>query len=224
MNTGSGTVRVGYNPEFAPFTHVEHGEASGLLADRIRQIFAAANLPLQFTPVPMPRLLEELASDGIDMVAALASVPGRRETLALSRPIAISGGAWFTPVDSRWPGNDELLGEAALGLRVITPGRGPLVDLIREQYPRLSVQTCGDYRDALRAVSAGEAHAAALNREVGACLCQRDYPGRFRQPVSSFCRLPLVMAAPPGDPLDLLARLNPHIRAGWGREELRSGT
>jgi ABC-type amino acid transport substrate-binding protein len=205
---------MGYNPDFAPFTWEENGRPCGFLIQRIRDLFASAGITLHFAPVPMAKLFPGLRSGDIDAIAVTAASTGRQGILGFSKPLAMSGGAWFALRDgaSCAPENPSVT------TRVITPATGPLRKLIMEQFPQVQLETSADYSSALRAVLLGDAHLAALNLEVGSVLCERDFPGRFQIPQVSFCQLPLAMAVSREDPKQLLNRLNPLIPERWTHE------
>lgn len=215
MKPPARAVRVGYNPDFAPFTWSENGEARGLVIERITLVFAKAGVALSLEPVTLPNLLNELTAGGIDMVAALASIPQRQKTLTQTRPIAMSGGAWFIPEQASWPSDAGLRRQHSPPWRAVTPANGPLTALVQENFPLLQLQTCSDYEAAFQSVIAGDADAAALNWQVGTLMCKRDYSRLFQEPEAPFCRLPLVMATAPGDPQALLPLLDPHFRDEW---------
>ena len=205
---------LGYNPDFAPFTWEEKGRPCGLVIQRLEHLFASAGITLHFSPLAMGKLVPHLANGNIDAIAVTAASAGRQGALGFSKPLALSGGAWFALRDAA----HCALGNPSVSTRVITPATGPLRELIREQFPQVQLETSADYNSALRAVIRGEVHMAALNLQVGSVLCERDFPGQFRIPQVSFCSLPLAMAVALDDPKQLLTRLNPLIPERWTHE------
>jgi ABC-type amino acid transport substrate-binding protein len=206
-----GAAVLGYNPDFAPFSWEDNGRPRGLVIARLEQLFTSAGIALHFVPLSLAQLMPQLASGHIDAIAVTAISPGRHGTLGFSKPLALSGGAWFALRDAA----DRRAGNPSASTRVITPAKGPLLEVIRKQFPQVQLETSDDYSTALQAVTHGDAHVAALNLEVGSLICERDFSGQFRIPQASFCELPLAMAVAPGDPKQLLARLNPLLPEHW---------
>ena len=208
-------VIVGYNPDFAPFTLQQDGQPTGLVVRRLQRAFHNAGLSPELTAVDMPNMQDALETGRIAAIAALGVTPERQHSLAFSQPLAISGGAWFIQRDGRWLPDRELASAPSGTCRVITPASGPLARLIAEQFPTLQLHTCADYSTALQSVANGEADAAALNWQVGVTLCETDYPDLVAASNSPFWRLPLALATTAGDPLGILALINPHIPGSW---------
>ena len=161
-------------------------------------------------------MLTDLAAGRIDALAGTAFIPQRRAALEFSRPVALTGGAWFAAEGGNWPDDQALLAERSPPWRVITPATGPLFELIGQHFPLLSVLSCEDYASALQGVLDGRADAAALNWQVGNRLCDKDYPALIRHADAAFVNVPLVIATPVGDPQHILPRLNTHIPHSWG--------
>jgi len=204
-------LRIGFNPDFAPFADLKDGEADGLVIARLRAALDKAGLDATFLPVALPEMTERLRSGDLDALAGVAVSAERSRLFAFSRPLAMTGGAWFPRAGHGWPG-DQALRDAAPGQwRVVSPRTGPLVAQIRDRFPNLEVFECRDYAAAFEAVLAGRADAAALNLQVGRLQAERDHPGLFALPQAPFFKVPLALAVAKGDPLGLIARLDPHL-------------
>jgi len=204
-------LRIGFNPDFAPFAALQDGRADGLVIARLRNALDKAGLEATFVPAPLPEMAERLQAGALDALAGVAVSAERSDALAVSRPLATTGGAWFPRAERDWP-RDQALRTAAPGtLRVVSPSAGPLVAQIRTAFPTLDIVECADYAAAFETVLAGRADAAALNLQVGRLHAERDHPGRFKLPETPFFEVPLALAVPHGDPLGILRRLDPHI-------------
>lgn len=204
-------VRIGYNPDFAPFAACRNGRAEGLVVARLAGALDAAGLMGDFRPVPLPTMVARLLAGDVDALAGVAVAPARDGVLAFSGPLVMTGGAWFALADAAWPDDDGLRAAEPGRWRVVTPAAGPLAAPVRSRFPGLRLLTCTDYPEALQAVLDGRAEAAALNLQVGRHMAARDHPGRFALPDTPFFPVPLALAVPAGDPAGLLPRLDPHL-------------
>lgn len=215
--TGSKPLKIGFNPDFAPFSYMESGKPAGIIIDRICDIMNDAKLPYQFIPVGLMDLTEGLKNGDFDILAAMASTADRLKIMAFSKPVIVSGGAWFIPVDLN-PGDGDKVPDI-----VITPKTGPLVSQISALYPEIKVITCDDYDDALRLTLLGNfnAEAAALNWHVGRMMVEGEkYNGLFHIPKAPFKSIPLYMAVTREDPHKIIEGLNDHIPDDWGPDPL----
>lgn len=205
------SIRIGYNPDFAPFAALKDGQAVGSVIERLVPALEAAGLEATFVPVPLPEMKARLLAGDVDALAGVGMAGERQDIFAFSKPLVVTGGAWIAAADSGWPGDDDLRAAAPGRWRVVTPALGPLVAPIRERFPDLDLTVCEDYPSALQAVLDGHADAAALNLHVGCLMAQRDHPGQFRMPETPFVTLPLGLAVPSGDPAGLLPRIDAHL-------------
>ena len=217
---GGHAVVVGYNPDFAPLAFARDGVASGLMIERLHLILGNAEVPFDLCPLRLPEMIASLCAGKVALLVGIAATAQRHPGLAFSRPIVISGGAWFTPNSGTWPGDADLSKPHLPPWRAVTPATGPLADLIRQRFAPVDLQTSEDYDSALQTVLNGRADAAALNWQVGRMLCEQQHPSLFHCPGRPFCTIPLTIAAPPGDPDRLLPRLNAHIPHEWGEIQL----
>ena len=93
----------------------------------------------------------------------------------------------------------------AAGARVVTPGSGPLVGLLRRDHSDLALSLVDSYAEALAAVAAGTADVAALNFHVGGHLARRDYAETIIVPAAPFERQPTAFCVLKGHNADLLS-------------------
>jgi ABC-type amino acid transport substrate-binding protein len=148
-----------------------------------------------FVAVPLAQL-EAALEVRIDGIAFQGIVPERRARLDFAQPYFDSGGSWFVRTGAPLP---------AEGARVVTPATGPLAGEVARKFPGLRLVKVAGYHDALSAVLAGTADAAALNQQVGAYLCRRDFAGAFTLPDRPFSPVPIAFAVKKGAHGELLA-------------------
>lgn len=211
-------LRIGFNPDFAPLCHLDGDVPGGLVIGRAAEALAQAGLTPEWWPLALPMMMGALKAGDVDALAGVGVTAERNAHLAYSKPLVVSGGAWFALAETDW-WSGEGPGSAPNedGWRVVTPAAGPLVRVIRARFPALDLITCRTYDEALAMVAGGKAEAAALNWHVGRLQTDRDYPGRFALPAAPFVEIPLAIAAAAGAEADVtLRRLNEHIPESWG--------
>ena len=158
--------------------------------------------------------MENLAAGQVDILAAMAKTEERTKVLAFSKPLIVSGGAWFMG-----KGNHPLI-EDELPKTIVTPKVGPLVAQVSTLYPEINIILTDDYDSALQDVIAGKADAAALNWHVGKMMVAQKYGGQFHVPKAPFNTMPLYMASKIEDLDTIINRLNPYIPDDWGPDPL----
>ena len=203
-------MKVGYDLGFSPFSYLKDGKASGLVIERIIAIFEKARISLELIPAELTELGEGLTNGRFDMLAVMAKTKERVKTLSFTKPIIVSGGAWFNDIIS------SPLMDGELPKSAITPKVGPLVSQINNLFPEIDLITSENYDTSLKAVLDGKADAAALNWHVGRMLIDEKYQGFFHIPAAPFNTMPLYMAGRKDDPNGMIDRLNMHIPADWG--------
>jgi len=203
------TINIGINPDFAPFSNMNKGEPEGILIDRISSIFEKSNISFKFIPIELTKLTESLLAGHVDILLAMAKTEKRKEVFSFSKPIIVTGAAWFSL--AKMP--PLLDGEAPKS--VITPTVGPLVAQIEALFPDINLKTTENYDTALQAVINGEAQAAALNWHVGRMMCKEKHPSLFHDPIAPFNIIPLSMVTTLKDPYSIMKRLQPHIPDDW---------
>jgi len=207
-------VRIGFNPDFAPFSHVVNGAPSGIVLERLIDVFQAAEIEYELVPTALTKLTFDLMAGHLAALAALAITPIRLETLSFTKPVIISGAAWFTLA------NNEPLVDGDIPKSVITPKVGPLVGQIKNLFPEIHLKTSSDYGAALDAVVNEQVEAAALNWHVGRMLIDEKYKSIFHIPKAPFNTIPLAIATKAGDPHKIINRLNEYIADDWGYDPL----
>ncbi len=205
-------IKIGYNPDFAPFSYQKDGQAAGVVIDRIRDIFSQAEIECEFIATDLMELKQGLMDEKFDLLAALAKTGERTKIFSFTKPVIVSGGAWFVP-RKFYPVTEDDVPKA-----VVTPKVGPLVEQIRNLYPEIKIITCDDYDEALEMVQEGgwNINAAALNWHVGRMMIEEKYKSLYHVPKSPFNTMPLSMAAKSDDPSNIIGRLNGHIPEDWG--------
>lgn len=203
-------IKIGYNPDFAPFSIKENDRPGGIVIERLIRVFENTKLDYELIPTGLTSLTRNLMDGTIDAVAALAITPSRYDNFSFSKPMIVSGGAWFIP------SSNENLIEDEIPNSVITPKVGPLVNQIKDKYPEIDLKTCEDYDAALIAALAGEAGAAALNWHVGRMLVKEKFEGQFHIPKAPFNTIPLAVAVTKNDPKDIIDNINKFIPDDWG--------
>lgn len=201
-------LKVAYNPDFAPFSKNEAGTAQGLVIDRLKEIFAASDIRYNFIATPLPSLIPDLENGQVDAVAALGITAERQDKYQFSKPIIVSGGAWFVPKKRIMLVDDEVPAS------VITPERGPLANEIKNKYPEAELITCTDYDAALKGVLAGQAGAAALNWHVGRMMIQENYQDQFHEAKRPYNTVALGLAMLNKNK-NIVAHINKNIPDDW---------
>ncbi len=196
-------VRVAHAESFAPLAWRAGQRSRGLLIELAGAALRRAGRWPRYVPLAHAELLPALWAGRVDCVAALGVVPDRQERLRFSRPLLISGGAWFMTRASRW-------GPLAGGV-IATPVSGPLAGIVRGRFPALRVLAVADYRAAFEAVLCGTAHAAALNFHAGRHQARKDFPGCFSIPEHPFAPVPMSIAFRPGACAALVDRVDDAI-------------
>ena len=187
--------RIGHDPDFPPLNFVENGASRGLVIDIVEQLFRRIGRDAVFVPVALAQL-ETALETAIDGIAFQGIVPERRARLDFAQPYFDSGGAWFVRTGAPLPAD---------GARIVTPAAGPLAGEVARKFPGLRLAKVANYHDALRAVLAGTADAAALNQQVGTYLCRRDFADAFTLPDRPFSPVPIAFAVGKGAHGELLA-------------------
>ena len=180
------SLRIGFNEDFYPFAYGTRMHCAGMVIDIVKATFANAGLQIQLVPLRIGDVEEQLAKRNLDILAGVAINEQRHKTIRFSQPIVQTGGAWFIASASPARGGSPK--------RVSTPGTGPLVSIINQQFPDIVVVKTENYCTALEAALSETVDAAALNYHVGCYIAERDFSRRFTLPDQPFCNLPLAMA------------------------------
>lgn len=181
-------IKIAYNPDFAPFSKMEGGEARGLVIDRLKKYFEASSVQCEFVPTPLPALTLDLESGKVDAIAALGITDERKKRYVFSKSIIVSGGAWFIPK------KHAVISDGEFPKSAVTPIKGPLYKEIKQKYPEIELVDCEDYADALEIALSGKVEAAALNWHVGRMMVKDNYAGKFHLPKSPYNTVALGLA------------------------------
>ncbi len=195
-------LRLAFDPDFPPLTFLADGRPAGRALERVRAAARVAGLDVEFVPLALDRQAGAVESGAVDGLACAAITSQRATLYVFSRPILRTAAGLFCRAD--WEG-DLVLGAPrapttpatpdARGVNsVATPSGGPLTAQISSEHPGVRVVPVVGYREALEAVLAGDADAAALNAEVGAHLAELWFPGRFLGPGPAIFELDLAVA------------------------------
>ncbi|MBT5073284.1 MAG: transporter substrate-binding domain-containing protein [Kordiimonadaceae bacterium] len=207
-------MKIGFNPNFAPFSYLKDGKPSGIVIERIVGIFEKSGIKYELVPAELTGLTSGLMQGEFDILAALAKTPEREKTLSFSNPIIVSGAAWFKA------SNSVPLMDGELPKMAVTPKVGPLVGQIKALFPEIELLTSENYDTSLQDVLDGKADAAALNWHVGKMLVREKYNLLFHVPLAPFNTMALHMATKLPDKNNLIIRLNEHIPDDWGPDPL----
>jgi hypothetical protein len=194
--------RIGYDPDFAPIAFTaKEGVADGRAIRRLAAACEQAGVACEFVAVALAEQEASLANGDVDALATVAATPERKARLVLSPAFVETGAAWFA---------QQSFDPAVAPPRtpVVTPAKGPLVEIISRNWPHLTVITVPDYPQALQGVLDGRAAAAALNIDVGWRMCQQRFCGRFGRPAKPFCKVGLAMACLEESRSGVFARLS----------------
>ena len=202
-------ARIGHSQIFPPFAEVKDGKSQGLAIDILAIAAARVAIEIEWVPVPFEQLHLTLVDGRAQAIFPLGITPERHQSLDFSAPLLTTGGALYV----RAP-NDEPESLAALaGKIVVTPRTGPLAAVIQKTAPEVRLVTTANYEESLALLVTGEADAAALNYQVGACIVGQLYAGRVTVPRAMFAEQQLAVAVPKGQRTELLARLDDGLAA-----------
>ncbi len=208
-----GKIKIAYNPDFAPFSKFEEGTVTGLIIDRLKKILQASSIPYEFVATSLLKLIPELESGNVGAIAALGITPERQNQYQFSKPVMVSGGAWFIPKIKVMIATDEVPAS------IITPERGPLANEIRNKYPEAELITCTDYDAALKGAIEGKAIAAALNWHVGRMMINEHYQDQFHISKRPYITVALGLAVL-HENKNIVTRLNKNIPDDWGYDPI----
>lgn len=197
-------IRLAYDDPFPPFSFTYQGRAEGAIIDILSEIFKKVHLRVSFVPSQMKEIENLLNAKKVDGISFYGINPRRKEIFDFSNPIISTGGALFTR--SSKPSVSELM--KCKGIKVATPGSGPLKDYIEKEFPSVILILVIDYFEALETVLKEEADAAALNIHVGITLINQLFPGLFTIPDRVFLKIDLATAVLRGENSFILEQIN----------------
>lgn len=211
------SLRLGFDPEFAPLTCVETGRPAGSAVEIVRAACMRAGIALELVSAGLGAR-GDVAGLQLDGFVCMAVTRGRTG-FTFSAPYMTTAAALFFGRRTVAQGKEQVTG----GIVAATPRAGPLLDLLSERvgagrpaYDRERVAIARvvpgtDYVDCLERVLRGEVDAAALNADVGRAMAARLFPGAFFEVRAPLPELSLAVALT-GEPADaelVLTRLDP---------------
>jgi ABC-type amino acid transport substrate-binding protein len=206
LGAAAETVRVAH-PLLAPFTYVQDGKTTGLVADILRAAAAREDIDLVFVPESAAQLTETLSNGTAD---AIAPMPIGSQKYDFTSSFVTTGGALFVRAPNPAPsGVADLSGKT-----VITPKDGPFIPFFAKSFPNITVVPAAgeamsdEYAASLTAVVNGQADAAALNFHEGTRVVASSYAGKITVPTAMFVQFSLALAVTKGQHADLLNRLD----------------
>ena len=205
------TIRIAHDADFAPLAFHDGRESRGLVVELLTDVLARIGRAPEFVIIPLAGHEAALRSSAVDALAFKALVPEFAEIYDQSAPVVVTGAAWFGPAGNDWAGSDPPAGAC-----VVTPGRGPLVGLLRRDHSALSLSLVDIYAEALAAVACGAADVAALNFHVGGYLARRDHPDAIIVPSAPFEVQPTAFCVLKGDNGDLLSAFDSALAEALG--------
>jgi ABC-type amino acid transport substrate-binding protein len=190
---GDRPLRLAYDQAFAPFAYKdEGGVARGWSIELVQAACDRIELEVVFIPTDMPSQANMFARGQIDAVMDKAvNAPRVLNEFEFSQHYVLTGAALLRPV-----GESSLDLSDAAGLKLATPGTGPVFPYLQGAVPTATLISTADYRSSLEAVLAGTADAAALNSDVGYDLAEKLFPGQFGRPGTMFMEVGLAIARP----------------------------
>ena len=192
-------IRVAHDADYAPLAFHDGTASRGLVVELLVDVLARIGRAPEFVIIPLAGHEAALRSGAVDALAFKALIPEFAEIYDQSAPVVVTGAAWFGPRGNDWGGTVP-----PAGARVVAPGRGPLVGLLRRDHSELSLSLVDSNAEALAAVAGGAADAAALNFHVGGHLARRDHPETVIVPTAPFERQPTAFCVLKGHHGDLL--------------------
>ena len=179
-------VRVGYQEDFPPFVGSGPAGPQGLAVAILMAGFEKLGTEADWVALSLAEQISALCNGEVDMLACLGVTTERQSKVVFGDPIIRTGGALFA-IERQ---TTELT-------RIVTPSAGPLVAATQAAYPTCSIVKADNYPHALSLVIEGHADAAALNFHVGRRLAEREFPGRFAVPDTTFQTVYLAPAWAP---------------------------
>jgi polar amino acid transport system substrate-binding protein len=185
-------LRIGFNRRFPPFTFMAGDHPSGPVLEFLADAATHAGHTPLFIPLDLDRAEAALLAGEVDALAFTAVTPERRERLEFSRPLLVTGAALFAPHGTPAARHGDI--RLCSGLRVATPRRGPLAEVIRRHCPGAVMVLTQGYEESFRSVIEDRAEVAALNFHVGREIA-RQFGSTFAHPALSFEWLDMAVAA-----------------------------
>lgn len=168
---GTPVVRVGFMPDYWPFSYLDGGSAQGFSVDLAREVGDRTGLVIDPVFDTWPRLLAALLEGRLDMVADMSFTEARAASILFSKPYhQIPIAVFVRAGGQRYTGPDDLLGQR-IGIGEDVFFQAPLIDRVGAG----AVRRFARQEDMMRALSAGEvdmviagfSHGTASIRRLG---------------------------------------------------------
>jgi polar amino acid transport system substrate-binding protein len=202
------TLRVAYPAQMSPLTSTENGRATGLVPDILRAAAVRAGITLVFVPMSSG-VTKALTSGSADAIAPMLITEKSEQSFDFTEAFVITGGGLFVRAPNPAPTG---LGDLS-GKTIATPGFGPFMAFIKQNFPQIKVVVTKGYAESLDLVLSGQADAAALNIEDGAAFVAKGYQGKITIPTSMFVHESLGLAVAKGQQAEIVRRLNQGLDA-----------
>jgi ABC-type amino acid transport substrate-binding protein len=155
------TIRVGSDPDFAPFSHREpDGSLQGVDSKLLEAIAGQTGLKFQsIAYASWTEAWEALVRGEVDMVTGCAETPERREKVLFTAPYARPRLAIIARHDTGHGWSVEDLA----GLTLAIPRSYAQLEDVLSRVPDVQLPTCSTLPEALRMVAAGQADATVMS-------------------------------------------------------------
>jgi polar amino acid transport system substrate-binding protein len=194
-----GVLRIGLDPTYPPFEVTSETTVVGLDVDLANALAGELGLRSEFVYFGYDGLYDALATEQVDvLISALVIVPGRTRDFAYSEPYFNAGEILIIPAES-----GDISGMADLNGRLLAVELGAQGHVEGTQWTKrlvdLTIQPYGSAKEALTAVSSGQADAALVDN-IGGRLYLSEQPTE---------QVPLKIVSPPVtvEPYALVVRI-----------------
>jgi len=175
-------VRVGFMPDYWPFSYLEDGRAHGFAVELVQEIGDRSGLTIEPVFDSWPRLVESLRMGTLDMIGNMSFTEDRAERLLFTKPYHTAPNAVFVRSGfGRYTGLSDLN-----GLRVGIPGGVYFQDPLIAQLGSDAVITFAQQASLMRALANGQVDAVITSLSHGTALVRRlglmsiEVGGEFR--------------------------------------------
>ncbi len=153
------TIRVGVDPEFAPFEFIDNGSYSGMASDYLRLLNQRLNINLEVVKgLSWDEVIEKAQRGEIDVLPAVGKTQARQEYLDYTEPYLQFHRVIVTRDDAPFIANLSDLKRLKVGVQINSSHHGFLLE-----NTQLSPQTHATLEEALLALSGGQTDALVGN-------------------------------------------------------------
>mgnify|MGYP000917589350 CR=1 FL=1 len=200
-----GPIRLGFDVPFEPFGLLNDGRPAGMLVELVGMLLQREGIAHEFVPMTLAATEGALASGKVDALAYKGVTPERRDRMAFSDTLIVSGGALFarrgTPAAAVTLGVRE-------GQTIATPRKGPLWADIERRFPEVQLIDGESYEKTFDLLVSGAVELAALNQHAGIAIAERLHPGAIALPEAPYQPLPIAVATRIDAQADIIAAIN----------------